>query len=593
MKKNKTLFLRFLKPYRKYFILAVIAIIIECGLEISIPFLMNQLLDNGMTPTFDESGNIASYTLNLQYTLGMGGIMVGFAVVAFGLGIITAKFTAKAGRGFGYELRKEEFKKIQNFSFKELDEFRINSLVTRMTNDVQIISDTFCQVLRPLLRAPLQLVFSFVFAIIMSKQLSIVFGIIVPLLAVLLTVVLLISKPLFVKVQGALDEINRTTQESLVAMKLVRANSKKEYEISKFTKVNNEVKDIGTKSFSIGAWNMAIMEFMTYACILGILFVGGKLSLSDTTGRMINNISSFLSYVMQVLASLNMLSNVFMTFTRSEASTYRIAQVFNSQNEIVDKKDSKLKITDGSVSFNDVSFKYNDSAKENVLSDISFKINDGDFVGILGQTGSSKTTLVYLLDRFYDVTSGSIEVSNNNIKDYSLAELRKNIAISFQNPTLFSGTIEDNLRWGNPLATEEEIIKACKIAGCYDFIMEKFPAGFKTKMGQTGSNVSGGQRQRICLARAILKKPKILILDDSFSALDRITEAEVKHNLKYDLPHMTKIVISQKVSTIEDADKIIVLNEGKLNYIGTSDELIKKDPIYQSIYKIQTEGLKA
>lgn len=590
---KKTSLLRYLKPYRKYFVIACIAIVIECGLEISIPFLMNQLLDNGMTPSINEEGNITSYTLNLSYTLGMGGVMVSFAIIAFLLGIITAKFTAKAGRGFGYELRKAEYEKIQEFSFKNMDEFRLNSLVTRMTNDVQIVSDTFCQSLRPLLRAPLQLTCSFIFAIIMSKDLSIVFGIIVPLLAILLFTILAISKPLFIKVQAALDKVNRTTQESLVAMKLVRANAKKDYEIEKFTNVNKEVKDIGIKSFSVGAWNIAVMDFMTYACIIGVLYVGGKLSMADQTGRMINNIASFLSYVMQVLASLNMLSNVFSLFIRCEASSFRIKEVFAAKNEIIDKKDSPLKITSGAVSFHDVSFKYSLTAKEPVLSHVSFDIKDGEFVGILGETGSSKSTLVYLIDRFYDASEGQIILSGNDIKDYSLKELRSKVAISFQGPRLFTGTIEDNLRWGNKNATMEEIEKACKIAGCYDFIKEKFPQGFKTSLGQTGSNISGGQRQRICLARAILANPKILILDDSFSALDRITEAQVKENLKTQLPKMTKIIISQKVSTIEDADKIIVLNEGKINHIGTSEELLKEDPIYQSIYQIQMEGLKA
>ncbi len=589
----KNSLLRFLKPYRKFFIIACITIIVECALEISIPFLMKELLDYGMNPVLNEQNQIISYTLNMDYILMIGGIMMAFALVSIFLGIITAKFTAIAGRGLGYELRKAEYKKIQEFSFSNMDEFRLNSLVTRITNDVQIVSDAFCQTLRAILRAPIQLAFSLVFAVLMSKDLSLVFAIVLPVLALLLVLIIIKAKPLFIRVQDALDNVNRTTQESLVAIKLVKANAKKDYEISKFTKVNKEVNDIGIKSFSVSAWNMAAMDLMTYACLIGVLYVGGKLSLADTTGKLINNITAYLSYVMQVLASLNMLSNVFMTFTRSQASAYRIKQVFSSENEIKDNKDSKEKITSGSISFKDVSFKYKETAKENVLSHISFDISDGDFVGILGQTGSSKTTLISLIERFYDASEGEILIDGKNIKDYSLKELRSNIAISFQNPRLFSGTIEDNLCWGNKEATKEQIEESCKIAGCYSFIVDKLPLGFQTELGQTGSNISGGQRQRICIARAILKNPKILILDDSFSALDRITEEEVKSNLKTRLPHMTKIIISQKVSTIENADKIIVLNDGKIHNIGTSEELKEIDDIYQSIYKIQTEGMKA
>jgi ATP-binding cassette subfamily B protein len=475
-------------------------------------------------------------------------------------------------------------------SFSNLDDFRLNSLVTRMTNDVQIISDTFCQVLRPLLRAPLQLVFSFVFAVILSKDLSIVFAVIIPALAILLLFIMAAVKPLYIRLQSSLDKINRTTQESLVANRLVRANAKKDYEMEKFTGVNSELRDVGNKALGISALNMALMQFMTYACVIGILYVGGTLSMSDSTGDMINDIASFLSYIMQVLASLMMLSNVFMIFTRSEASTSRIAEVFRSESEIRDPKDSKLVIQDGSVSFEHVTFRYKKTSEEPVLRDVSFSIPSGDFVGILGQTGSSKTTLVYLMERFYDVNDGKILIAGNDIRDYSLSELRSQIAICFQSPRLFTGTVRDNLLWGNPKATEAEIEKACRIACCYDFIREKLPQGFETPMGQTGSNVSGGQRQRICIARAILRNPKILILDDSFSALDRITEAEVKRHLKEDLPSMTKIVISQKVSTIEDADRIIVLDNGKVSSVGTSDLLRNSDPIYQDIYRIQMEG---
>lgn len=581
----------YVKPYRKYLILAVSFIIIECGLEITIPYLSNFLLTTGL---IREGADMEVTGINVPYVLMIAAIMVGMGVLATVLGIFTAKFTAKCGRGLGYELRKAEYEKIQNMSFSNLDDFRINSLVTRMTNDVQIISDTFCQVLRPVLRAPIQLIFALMFALILSRELSVVFLVALPVLAIILFTIILITRPLFVTLQGSLDRINRTTQESLVAMKLVRANAKKDYEEEKFASANQNSKDIGNKALGINALNMAAMQFMTYACALGILFFGGRYAIGMDSvkeeSRMIATIITYLDYVMQMMASLNMLSNVFMIFTRASASSERIHEVFASDNEIVDKKDSKLKIENGDVCFKDVYFKYKKEADEYVLTDINLDIKDGQFVGIIGQTGSSKSTLIYLIERFYDVDKGSIYISDKPIKDYSLKELRSKIAIAFQSPLLFTGTIRDNLLWGNKDATQQDIEEACKIAGCYDFITKQLSNGFDTQMGQTGSNVSGGQRQRLCIARALVRKPKILILDDSFSALDRITESEVKKSLKEKLPNMTKIVISQKISTIEDADQIIVLNDGKINNIGTSEKLLECDSIYKNIYEIQKEG---
>ncbi len=588
-KKDKFSYFTYLKPYRKHLILAVSTILIECGLEISLPFLMNLLLQNGMNT--DLSGDQVSYSLNLSYTLMMGGVMLAFAIASFFLGMITAKSTAKAGRGLGYELRKQEYKKIQEFTFSNLDDFRINSLITRMTNDIQIISDSFCQLLRPILRAPLQLIFATVFAVIMSKELSLVFAVSVPLLGIALFTIVFVARPKFYQLQNALDNINRTTQETLVAEKLVRANSKMDYEEEKFRNVNEQSKTIGNKALGLTALNMGFMQLMTYSCIVAVLFIGGQTAIINAQdAKSVSNIATFLSYVNQMMASLNMLSNVFMIFTRSEASKKRVHEVFQAKSEIIDKKNSPLKIENGEIEFDHVSFKYKDTSEEYVIKDNTFKINDGEFVGILGQTGSSKSTLIYLIERFYDVSEGEILISGHDIKDYPVDEVRKNIAISFQNPTLFTGTIRENLLWGKEDAAEEEIVEACKIACCHDFIMNKLPNGYDTELGQTGSNVSGGQRQRLCIARALIRKPKILILDDSFSALDRITEAELKENLRTKLPNMTKIVISQKISSINDADKIIVLNEGKINSIGDNETLLKTDDIYQDIYHIQMEG---
>ncbi len=586
-KKNKFHLFRYLKPYRKEFIIACVSIVVECGLEISIPFLMNLLLDHGMT-SYVENGKTL-YEINLQYTLMIGGIMILFALLALGLGILTAKFTAKAGRGFGYELRKEEYKKIQSFSFSNLNEYQTNSLITRMTNDVQIISDSFCQILRPLLRSPVQLICALAFAVVISADLSVVFAVVIPIMAIVFAYMAIMARPRFVRVQRSLDRVNTTTRESVVAMKLIRSNAKKDYEIEKFKNVNDEVKDVSVKSFGFIAYNGGLMRLMTSICTFSILLIGGQLSLSRSSADLINDMASFLSYVSQTLASISMLSNVFMMFSRSQASTTRLAQVFASESEIIDNKDSTLKVESGDISFEHVSFAYNHDETNSVVKDVSFDIEDGEFVGLLGQTGSSKSTLVFLMERFYDADSGEIKIGGHNVKDYSLKELRSSTAIAFQNSQLFTGTIKDNLRWGKKDATEEEMREACRIACCLDFIENKLPDGFDTVLGQTGSNVSGGQRQRICIARAIIRNPKILVLDDSFSALDRVTEGELKKNLKDNLPHMTKIVISQKVSTIMDADKIIVMNEGKINSIGTNDSLLESDEIYQDIYRLQME----
>ena len=557
------------KPYKVHFIIACLCITLENALEISLPFLMNLMLLNGLDLNAD-----GTYSYNQAFVLEMAGVRIGFAVLAFILGVFSAKRTAKAGRGFGYERRKEEYKKIQSFSFANLDQFRINSLITRRTNDIQLISDSFCQSLRPFLRGPFQLLFAFCFAARISTKLTVVYAVAIPLLAVALTFVVLFSRPKFYALQKAVDRVNRTTDESLRARKLIRANAKKDYEEEKFGLVNKDVKKVATSSLALVGSNRAISQLRTYACIVGILLIGGTNIISNFTipsqiKDEVTNITSFLSYTIE-----------------------RVKEVFASQSDIIENKESKIKFKDGSINFEHVSFKYNKGAKENVLSDVSFSIKSGETIGILGETGSSKSTLIYLIERFYDASEGTIKIGGYPIKDYRLEEIRKETAIAFQSPLLFTGTIRQNLLWGNPNASEEDIIKACKIACCYDFIRNSLPNGLDTRLGQSGGNVSGGQRQRLCIARALLRQPKILVLDDSFSALDRITEAQLKKNLEECYPERTKIVISQKTSTIEDSDRIIVLKDGKINNIGTSSWLLDHDPIYQDIYKVQKEGLE-
>ncbi len=578
-------FLKFLKPYKWQFAIAVICICIECGLEVVLPFLMNNLIKGGVIETGENT-----YTMNLNYVLLLGIIMIVLALLAFFIGVIGAKFSAISGRGLGYELRKEEYRKLESYSFKNIDSFRRSSLITRLTNDVQIISDTLCTSLRPTLRAPIMMIFSLIFALIISPLLSLIFLCALIVLSAMIFTIVHFVKPKFKIIQKLVDNINRVTQESIIAIKTIKAYVKKDYELLKFKEANEDLKKTSRKTLSINALSMPAGQLANYGTIIAIIYFGGILYMQPAHAIALEDIQTFLTYVMQLLSTIIMFSNILMAVNRASASIYRVNEVLSTNSEIFDKEDSTKVITQGAVTFKDVSFKYNLSSPEYVLKHISFDIKPGEFVGVIGQTGSSKSTLVYLIERFYDITSGEILIDGVDIKEYSLEHLRDSISISFQSPTLFKGTVTENLKWGNKNATKEEIDSACKIAECYSFINDRLNEGFNTVISQGGTSVSGGQRQRLCIARALLKKPKILILDDSFSALDKITEAKVKNNLKKHLPFMTKIVISQKISTIQDADKIIVLDNGKISNIGTHEELLKKDDIYKDIYNLQVLG---
>ncbi len=578
-------FSKFLKPYRWQFALAVLCIVLECGLEVVLPFLMNAMTKNGI-----QDNGLGGYTMDLNYVLIIGSIMIGIAVFAFILGVVGSKFSAIACRGLGYEIRKEEYQKLQKFSFSNVDSFRQSSLITRLTTDVQIISDTLCVSLRPALRAPLVMIFSLTFSLIISPILSLIFVVSIFILGIMMFTIIKLVKPRFKLIQKLVDNINRVTQESVIAIKTIKAYVKKDYELIKFQAANQELKDTATKTLSINALSMPAGQIANYSTMIAIIYFGGLMTMSVNAAIVVEDIQTFLTYVLQLLATVMMFSNVLMAINRATASLYRVKEVLDTNSEIINKEDSNLKVKDGSIEFKNVDFKYESTSDEFVLKDINFNIKSGEFVGIVGQTGSSKSTLVYLMERYYEANNGEILLADENIKDYSLKEVRDAISISFQSPTLFKGTVIENLKRGNKNATKEEIIEACKVADCYDFVVNKLSDGFNTTISQGGTSVSGGQRQRLCIARALIKRPKILILDDSFSALDKITEARVKNNLKSTLPNMTKIVISQKISTIQDADKIIVLDNGKISNIGTHEELIEKDPIYRDIYNLQVLG---
>lgn len=578
-------FSKFLKPYRWQFALAVLCIVLECGLEVVLPFLMNAMTKNGI-----QDNGLGGYTMDLNYVLIIGSIMIGIAVFAFILGVVGSKFSAIACRGLGYEIRKEEYQKLQKYSFSNVDSFRQSSLITRLTTDVQIISDTLCVSLRPALRAPLVMIFSLTFSLIISPMLSLIFVVSIFILGIMMFTIIKLVKPRFKLIQKLVDNINRVTQESVIAIKTIKAYVKKDYELIKFQAANQELKDTATKTLSINALSMPAGQIANYSTMIAIIYFGGLMTMSVNAAIVVEDIQTFLTYVLQLLATVMMFSNVLMAINRASASLYRVKEVLDTNSEIINKEDSNLKVKDGSIEFKNVDFKYESTSDEFVLKDINFKIKSGEFVGIVGQTGSSKSTLVYLMERYYEANNGEILLADENIKDYSLKEVRDAISISFQSPTLFKGTVIENLKRGNKNATKEEINEACKVADCYDFVVNKLSDGFNTTISQGGTSVSGGQRQRLCIARALIKRPKILILDDSFSALDKITEARVKNNLKSILPNMTKIVISQKISTIQDADKIIVLDNGKISNIGTHEELIEKDPIYRDIYNLQVLG---
>ena len=576
----------FLKPYKKETILAILFLVLETILEITVPFLMNFILQNNLGINYGSDNIITNVNYPIVYSV--GGAMIVCAILAFIFGIFGSKFTAIAGRGLGAELRKNEFKKIQNFSFKNLDNYRVDSLITRLTSDITIIQDWFCQSFRASLRSPTLLIFSLVLAFIISPYLGIIFLVAVPLLATLLIILIKIARPKFSKMQSIIDNLNRVTQESIIAIKTIKSYVKEDYEVEKFQEVNSKLITTSSSAFSTISLNMPSIQLITYATIIALLGFGASF-FSKGLIQDVSEISTFLSYIMQLLAALLMLSNVFMLTNRASASLIRVIEVINTNSDIIDGNSNK-EITLGDITFNNVYFKYNEKASKYVLSDINYQIKNGSFVGIFGETGSGKTSFINLIERFYDVSKGELIIDNLNIKDYKINEIHDKIGICFQNPTLFSGSILDNLRWGNKDATMEEIIEACKITCCYDFIINNLSNGFDTQISQDGINISGGQRQRICLARALLKNPKILILDDSFSALDYITETKIKENLRK-LKNITIIIISQKINSIKDADDIVVLKEGRILNHGNHNYLMQNNEIYSNTYRIQNEGV--
>lgn len=561
--------------YKKYLYLAILCITGESLFELVIPLLMANIVDIGVA------------NQDKTYIFTQGAIMVLCAFLALGLGIGSARFSARCGQGLGANLREAEYAKFQEFSFANVDHFQLSSLVTRMTSDVTNIQNTISGGMRPACRGPVMLVMATAVAFSINHELAIVFFIALPVLAAALYFIIVHVRPLYARMQEAIDLVNRIIQENLVAIRVVKAYVRGEYEIGKFGEVNTNLKTQSERAFKLASTNMAAMQFVMYGTILAILWFGGRMI--QIGNMQVGELTGFLSYVLQILNSLMMISNIFMMMTRSLASGKRILEVIDEEIDIREEEAQDIEVRQGDILFDHVFFKYKKEAPEYVLTDINLHIKPGQTVGIVGQTGAAKTTLVQLIPRLYDVTKGQIQIDGIPVQRYPLRHLRDAIAVVLQKNTLFSGTLRDNLLWGNPDASQDELEEACEIAAADEFI-GRLEKGFDTEMGQGGVNVSGGQKQRLCIARALLKKPKVLILDDSTSAVDTATEARIQSGLSQKLPHMTKIIIAQRISSVKHADFIVVLDNGRIQGIGTHEELLEGNQIYQEIYESQKEG---
>lgn len=565
---------KFMRPYRKQFILAVVFVIIEASFELTIPMLMADMIDVG----------VANHDMN--YIIERGMIMMGCALLALFTGLLYARFSARAANGFGAELREAEYVKVQEYSFGNLDHFETSSLITRMTTDITVMQNAVSGGLRPLMRSPVMLFMGLGMTFYLNRKLVLVFAVCIPALAVILYQIISHVAPMYGRLQKSVDRVNAIVQENLNAIRVVKAFVRGEYEEEKFDTVNKSLRQTSQKTFHYAVLNMPAFQLVMYTAVVMILWFGGRMV--QIGGMQVGELTGFLTYVQQIINSLMMISGVFLMLTRSLASAKRIGEVFDEPLDLVDGEKTGEKVERGSIDFDHVYFKYREDAKEYVLSDINLHIKAGETVGIIGGTGSAKSTLVQLIPRLYDITSGSLTIDGKDVKEFSLEHLRDAVGIVLQKNVLFSGTIRENLLWGNPDADEEEIAWACH-AACVDEFISRFPDGYDTDLGQGGVNVSGGQKQRLCIARTLLKHPKVLIFDDSTSAVDTATDARIRAELSK-LKDMTKIIIAQRISSVMDADQIVILDDGKIHAAGTHKELLASDSIYQELYYSQQKG---
>ena len=566
-----------IKEYKKPSILASLYMVFEVMFEISIPFIMATLLDKGV-----QKGDM---TTVLTYGL----LMLVFAFLSLFCGMQSARYGAFASAGFAKNLRKAIFKKIQTFSFENIDSFSSGGLVTRMMTDVTNVQNSYQMVIRICVRAPLNLIFAIAASYLINPQMASIFVGITLFLGLVLGVITKIVYPLFTKVFDAYDNLNNSIQENITNMRVVKSYVKEEEETVKFKKASRLIYNMFMKAIRIVILSSPAMMLSLYASFILISWIGAQLIVggSFTTGEL----TSMFAYVMTILMSLMMFMMIFVMLSISMASVERINEVLGTESTIVSPENGLTEVADGSITFDHVDFAYTDENgdKAHVLSDINLSIRSGEVIGILGGTGSGKSSLVQLIPRLYDVESGSVKVAGQDVRNYDLDHLRKQVAMVLQTNVLFSGTIKENMRWGNKNATDEEIIEACKIAQADEFI-QNFKDGYDTMIERGGANVSGGQRQRLCIARALLMNPKILILDDSTSAVDTKTDSLIRQGLASSLKDTTKIIIGQRISSIQDADRIVVMNDGKIDAIGTHQELIETNAIYREVYDMQTQG---
>lgn len=567
------------REYKKPTILTLVFIVAEVIIEVLIPFITANLVN-----TIKEGG------ANPQYILKTGLLLVAMAAVSLSCGGIAGFTCAKASAGFAKNLRHDIFARIQAFSFSNIDKFSTSSLVTRMTTDISNVQMSYMMVIRTAIRSPLMLVFSVVMAYIMGGPLSSAFVVVIPVLTLGLIFVSRKAMPAFRRVFKKYDKLNESIEENVRAMRVVKGFSREEYEKKKFTEASHDICKDFTKAERIVALNTPIMQFCLYFNMIFVLIVGSRLAITSG-GKLIDvgQISAMLTYGMQVLISLMMLSMVYVILTISAESFKRIAEVLSEETALNDPENPVTTLKDGSIEFQNVSFKYSKNAKRDALEGINLSIKSGATVGIVGSTGAGKSSLVQLIPRLYDVTEGAVKVGGIDVRKYGLETLRSSVAMVLQKNLLFSGTIAENLRWGNENATDKELEEACILAQADEFV-KSFPDGYNTKIEQGGTNVSGGQKQRLCIARALLKKPKILILDDSTSAVDTKTDALIRAGFKSYIPETTKIIIAQRIASVEDADLIIVLDGGKISAMGTHNELLNSSEIYKETYEQQVSG---
>ena len=549
--------------YKKDFVLSGLCVFAESLLELVIPVLMAQIVDQGIL-----QGNLQTVFVN-------GTVMVVFALLAMFAGIGYARYSAKAAMGLGAQLRQDEYRRMEEFAFANLDKYDSSSLVTRLTSDVTIIQNAFAMGTRPFMRGPIMLVMGLVMAFIMSPELAVVYFAVLPVLAIALFFIVKRVGPLYRVMQGAMDKLNEALQEDFAAVRAIKAYVREGYVSERFEKVNTQYAQTATKTFGTSVLNLPIFQASMYVTNVAILWFGGQMIMAGRLG--VGELTGFMSYVLLIMNSLMMISGVFLLTARAITSVRRIGEIL-SEEPAIESPEHGL---------TDVSFKYSKSAEEDVLEDINLSFAPGSTVGILGGTGSGKTTLIQLIARLYDVTEGTVLVGENDVRSYNLVSLRDAVSVVLQKNVLFSGTVRDNLLWGDPNATDEELLHACSIA-CVDEFLDRI-GGLDGDLGQGGVNVSGGQKQRLCIARALLKKPKIIIFDDSTSAVDTATDAKIRAGLA-ELADMTKIIIAQRVNSVMDSDQIVVLDNGRVHMTGTHTELLAKSPIYRELYESQTGG---